>query len=171
MKTRLKFLLIFIAVTLLLFFANFKLERTKVLIIESETKNVKHTILVPEKKFTLSFIHSVEKTPVYEVFQITEDNKLILVETTFSSLGVGLPYTEDNGEFKNEQGKFKLTGLNREFTSITMRVSPIPKHTITVGEKTYSLLSFVASDDLVKITAADRWMLVRRNNFTMEGTE
>jgi len=170
MKIRLK-LLILIAVTLLLFFAIIKLERTKVLIIESQTEDVKHTILVPEKKFTLSFIHSVEKTPVYEVFEITKDNKLILVETTFSSLGVGLPYTEDNGEFKNEHGQFKLTGLNREFTSIEMRVSPIPKHSITVGEKTYSLLSFVASDDLVKITAADRWMLVRRNYFTMEGTE
>ncbi|HHX23787.1 MAG TPA: DUF1850 domain-containing protein [Thermoanaerobacterales bacterium] len=169
MKIRLQILAILIAVTLLLFFVNFKLEKTKVLIIESETENIKHTIKIPQKKFTLSYIHSVQKTPVYEVFEIDEDNKLILKETTFSSLGVGLPFTEENGVFRNEQGKFKLTGLNREFTSIAIRVSPIPKHTIIIGENTHPLLSIVAPDDLVKIAAADRWMLVRRNNFTWKG--
>ncbi|NLZ52645.1 MAG: DUF1850 domain-containing protein [Thermoanaerobacteraceae bacterium] len=171
MKIRLEVFAVLIAAALLLFFVNFKLESTKVLIIESETENIEHTIKIPQKKFTLSYIHSVQKTPVHEVFKIDEDNRLILTETTFSSLGVGLPFTEENGDFRNEEGKFKLTGLNREFTSIAIRVSPIPKHTITVGEKTYFLLSFVAPDDLVKITAADRWMLVRRNNFTMEGIE
>lgn len=165
MKNTLKILSTIIAVTLLLFFANFKLERTKVLIIESETENIKHMVKIPQKKFTLSYIHSVQKTPVYEVFVIAQDNKLILTETTFSSLGVGLPYTEENGEFKNEEGQFKLTGLSREFTSIAIRVSPIPKHTIIVGEQTYPLQSFASSDDLVRITAADRWTLVRRNNF------
>jgi len=169
MKIRLEVFAIFVTAALLSFFINFKFVNTKVLIIESEEKKVKQTIVVPQKKFTLSYIHSVQKTPVYEVFEIAEDNKLILIETTFSSLGVGLPYTQENGDFRNEQGKFKLTGLNREFTSIPIRVSPIPKHTITVGEKTYALLSFVAPDDLVKITAADRWMLVRRNNFTWKG--
>jgi len=169
MKIRLEVFAILIAVALLLFFVNFKFESTKVLLIASERENVKQTIIVPQRKFTLSYIHSVQKTPVYEVFEIAEDNRLILIETTFSSLGVGLPYTQENGYFRNEQGKFKLTGLNREFTSIPIRVSPIPKHTITVGEKTFPLLSFVAPDDLVKITAADRWMLVRRNNFTWKG--
>ena len=58
MKIRLEILAILIAVTLLLFFVNFKLEKTKVLIIESETENIKHTIKIPQKKFTLSYIHS-----------------------------------------------------------------------------------------------------------------
>lgn len=171
MKKSLKFFAILVTAALLFFFVNYRLVNTKVLIIEAEGKNIKKIIAVPEKKFTISFIHSVQKTPVYEVFEICEDNRLILTETTYSSLGVGLPFTEEEGKFTNEQGKFKLTGMNREFTSIPILVSPIPKHTIIVGENTYPLLSIVDPDDLVKITAADRWILGRRNNFTMEGTE
>ena len=171
MKNPLKIIVLLVTAALLFFFVNFTFINTKVLVIESEGKNIKQTLAVPQKKFTLSYIHSVQKTPVYEVFEITKDNKLILRETAYSSLGVGLPFIEGEGHFINEQGKFKLTGLDRDFTSIPIRVSPIPEHSIIIGEKTYPLLSLVAPDDLVKITAADRWMLVRRNNFTTEGTE
>lgn len=143
---------------------NFNIVHTKVLLIEDVERNTINSIMVPEGKFTLSYIHSVQKTPVYEFFEIDEQNRLILVETSFSSLGVGLPYTEENGSFESRNGKFQLTGLSREFTTIPLRVSPIPKHSITVGNDTFSLLSFAAPDDLIKITANDKWMLVRRKN-------
>jgi len=172
MKNPLKLLFaILVTAALLFFFVNYKFVNTKVLVIEAEGKNIRKTLAVPQKKFTLSYIHSVQKTPVYEVFEISEDNKLILRETTYSSLGVGLPYTEENGTFVNEDGKFRLTGIDREFSSISLRVSPIPEHTIIIGDSTYPLLSIVAPDDLVKITAADSWMLIKRSNLTMEGAE
>ena len=162
MKRHLVYFAIIVFTAVFIFFINFTPVHTKVLLIENVEKNSVHCIIVPQGKFTLSYVHSVHKTPVYEFFEIDEQNQLVLVENSFSSLGVGMPYTEENGTFQSSNGEFKITGLNRKFDAIPIRVSPIPKHTITVGDKSFPLLSYAAPDELVKITAADRWMLVRR---------
>jgi len=162
MKRYLVFFAIIVLATIFIFFTNFNLVYTKVLLIEDLEKDSVHTITVPQGKFTLSYIHSVHKTPVHDVFEIDEQNQMVLVESSFSSLGVGMPYTEENGTFHSSNGEFKITGLNRKFDAIPILVSPIPKHTIKVGDESFPLLSYAAPDDLVKIKAAERWMLIRR---------
>ena len=46
--------------------------------------------------------------------------------------------------------------MHREFESIPIRVSPIPKHSITIGGKEYPLLDFADPEDLLTIRAKDR---------------
>lgn len=55
------------------------------------------------EKFTIEWIHSVEKTPWRETYQITDEGDLMLIETAFQSFGAGVPHqkgtmTVEDGE-------------------------------------------------------------------------
>ncbi len=112
--------------------------------------------------FTLKFQHSVHLTPVYEVYQIDSDNNMVLTETRFFSLGVGMPFTSEEGVFSNKEGEFFITGLSRKFQRIPLRVSPIPDHTVIIDEKPYSLVSFGQPGGLINITTRKKWILIEK---------
>ncbi len=154
---RLRFeVLIFLFIFLLaIFFSNYRIVKEKTLILENARQKTITAIGVPDRRFSLNFIHSVQKTPVHEFFFISVNNKLVLDKTTYHSLGVGLPFSEENGKFLNKNGEFVLS-MNREFESIPIRISPIPKHSITVGGKEYPLLNFADPEGLLTIRAKDR---------------
>jgi hypothetical protein len=156
MKLKLEIFILITIISLGLFFSSFRIVKQKALIIRDVEQNTRTVMPVPEREFTLSFIHSVEKTPVYEIYNIEGDNKLTLKETKYYSLGVGLPFSEANGKFSNDRGEFDLK-FNRTFNFIPIRVSPIPRHQINIGGKTYELLDFAKPEDLIIISAVDKW--------------
>lgn len=145
------------------FFSNYRTVHSKYLSVTNSDKR-EFLLPVPDRKFTLSFIHSVQKTPVYEIYYIDDNNNLILKETRYYSLGVGLPFTAESGHFSNENGEFRITGLNRKFPSISMMVSPIPGHVIIIGDKKYSLSSFTKPEESINIKAVEKWSLIRLKN-------
>ncbi len=68
----------------------------------------------PGDKFTLKYTHSVALTPVWEIFIINKDYKIILIETDFLDHGAGLPYAPFDEEiFIEEDGKFKIKNMYR----------------------------------------------------------
>ncbi|NSW92635.1 MAG: DUF1850 domain-containing protein [Firmicutes bacterium] len=132
--------------------------KEKVLVLKDVEEGSEYRIAVPDRVFALSFIHSVHHTPVHEVIYIQDDNTLVLKETRYSSLGVGMPFDYENGTLENIDGEFVLK-FEREFETINLRVSPIPQHMITVGEETYPLLKFTKPEGLLEIKAVDEWSL------------
>lgn len=158
MKPKIEIFILVFIMLLGLFFSSYRVVREKALVIRDVEQNTQKVIPVPERKFVLSFIHSVQKTPVYEIFYIEDNNKLTLRETKYYSLGVGLPFNEVNSKFSNDEGEFDLK-FTRDFDSIPIRVSPIPKHEINIGGKVYPLTVFVKPEDLMIISATDRWSI------------
>jgi len=134
---------------------NYRIVNEKCIIIENVEKSTQKAIPAANRNFSISFIHSVQKTPVYEYFYISDDNTIILKGTKYYSLGVGLPYTEENGDFKNDDGAF-IVNLNREFEMLPIRVSPLPEHNITIDGKIYPLLDFAESGKLLNFKAVDK---------------
>lgn len=132
--------------------------KEKVLVLQDGHGGAKYRIAVPDRVFTLSFIHSVHHTPVHEVYEIDGDNNLVLKELRYSSLGVGMPYDYEDGTLEIIDGEFTLK-FDREFQSINMIVSPIPEHTISVDGKTYPLLEFAKPEGPLEIKAVDKWSL------------
>ena len=112
--------------------------------------------------FTLKFQHSVHLTPVYEVYQVDSHNNMVLTETRFFSLGVGMPFTSEEGVFSNKEGEFCITGLNRKITNIPLRVSPIPDHTVIIDGKPYSLVSFGQPGGLINISTRKKWVFIEK---------
>ncbi|MGO4889578.1 DUF1850 domain-containing protein [Anaerobacillus sp. MEB173] len=68
-------------------------------------------------ELTMSWIHSVEKTPWLEVYEVTSDNKLRLKETRFQSYGAGVPEHID-GDLKVVDGYTVITGIDTDFPNL-----------------------------------------------------
>lgn len=158
MRQRLKFTGTALIVIMVIALIGCGIGKEKVLVLQDGHRGTEHRITVPDRVFTLSFIHSVHHTPVHEVYEIDGDNNLVLKELRYSSLGVGMPYDYEDGTLEIIDGEFTLK-FDREFQSINMIVSPIPEHTISVDGKTYPLLEFAKPEGPLEIKAVDKWSL------------
>jgi hypothetical protein len=79
--------------------------------------------VAPGDTFTLSFVHSVEKSEVTDYFRIDDDHRIILYQTEFGSLNTGLPAVVSGGEvFERTDRGFRLSNLNRVLPEIHLWV-------------------------------------------------
>lgn len=88
------------------------------------------------KYFHISFLHSVNKTPVNEFYEI-RNNKFIVYKTTFYSFGAGMP----DGEIKN--GRVEINDINRELKDFTYMVGTDADHTLYAGDKSFNLEKYI----------------------------
>jgi hypothetical protein len=73
--------------------------------------------------FTLRYIHSVEKTPVFETYRINAAGDIYLQETTVKSSGYGLPTAETTGHYSFQNGWLRITDFNQKINPLIFRVS------------------------------------------------
>lgn len=106
----------------------------------------------------LEYMHSVERTPVLEVYEVSP-NGLRLVRTEFVSQGAGLP----SEGFVKEGGRFVLR-TDRPLSRLSIRVSQVAVQHLLVGGKALDLL-WEAGDGAEVVLAVRRrpWLLVLRS--------
>jgi hypothetical protein len=107
--------------------------------------------LWPEKQFTLTYVHSVQKTPCYENIELGPDGDLVLTSTEYESLGVGLPFSAGEGKLVNRDGHFILTGLNRHFAEIDLRAVPVARQALIVRGHRFDLNNTFAPGTLIRL--------------------
>ncbi|WP_236784662.1 DUF1850 domain-containing protein [Alteribacter salitolerans] len=84
------------------------------------------------QQITLSWIHSVEKTPWSEIYDVTEKGQLVLTETEFESFGAGVDFS--GGTMTVEDGKVVVKDIDQPVESITWIHSQNAEHTVRIGE-------------------------------------
>jgi len=126
------------------------------LVLEVVSSNSEKTILaIPVSSgdtFAIRFTHSVQRTPVDEVFSI-RGAKMVLEETIYSSYGAGLP-SEIYGsqQFFLENGNFIIKGFDREFKEIPIFVGEVvANHTLVFADKVFPLVSFGLAGKPIRI--------------------
>jgi hypothetical protein len=84
----------------------------------------------PGEEFVLSFIHSVNRRPVYDTLRVEVDH-LVIVKSRFDSFGAGMPEasTEEGTLTIGKDGWLEWT-VNRHVPEITVRVGRIADHTL-----------------------------------------
>ena len=117
-----KYFLVFMATAILIFlFMNFG---TKKIFVVAEVDGAEKIITSVEAKknlpLTINFIHSVQKTPVIEELEFDGEN-FILLRTKYKSHGVGLPFMESDGDFREENGIFIMDNMNRQIKNLELR--------------------------------------------------
>lgn len=85
-----------------------------------------------EGRFTTVYVHSVEKTPVLEFFQV-KGYSILLEKTFFSSYGAGLPLEEKG--FNHVDDLFVVQDIEKTFSQIYFRVSMTPDQYLLVRER------------------------------------
>jgi len=88
--------------------------------------------MAPGEEFVLSFLHSVNRRPVYETLRVAGDH-LVIVGARFDSLGAGMP------EASNEQGTLRWTDdgwlewtVNRPVPEVVVRIGRVANHILTL---------------------------------------
>jgi hypothetical protein len=106
----------------------------------------------PGDQFILKYTHSVALTPVWEIFIITKDYQIELIETDFLDHGAGLPYTTfENEIFVEEEGRFKIKNMHRIIpTPIYYRIGEVRENIFYFKDEIIDLSSLVG-DKLLTI--------------------
>ncbi len=110
-----KFLLAGVALTILFFVTG-----TQKIFIGTENQTVAVVDAQENFQLTISFIHSVQKTPVIEELEFRGD-EFILLRTRYKSQGVGLPFDAADGKFRREGEWFVVDEMNRHFKNLELR--------------------------------------------------
>lgn len=101
------------------------------LFVKNASGNLTVKPLVKTIDLKISFIHSVQKTPVEELLEVKPFHKIRLYETKYQSFGVGLPFLEEEGDFYQD-GNVYILKMNREFDNLTLRYGVGTKLTLDV---------------------------------------
>lgn len=90
-------------------------------------------------QLAIDFIHSVQKTPVEEKLRVSAEGcELELTETRYHSFGVGLPFLESEGDFRQEGNDFVITGQNRHFPELALRTGVGTELTVTLRRGSFA---------------------------------
>jgi hypothetical protein len=78
----------------------------------------------------LSFVHSVNRRPVYDTLRVEADH-LVIVRSRFDTFGAGMPEasTQDGTLSVTEDGWLEWT-VNRPAPEVTVRVGRVAEHTV-----------------------------------------
>ncbi|MGD9569347.1 MAG: DUF1850 domain-containing protein [Sedimentibacter sp.] len=162
MKKRILFC--FVALLISILFIPFFKQFT---IINGKTNNIVFSRSIDSyKDFYISFIHSVNKTPVNEYYRIEHD-KFIAYKTTFYSYGAGMPEISEipGAQIKfNEYGLIEIDNINREFIEFTYMVGTYADHTLHTESESFKLEKYVEPQEpaLFKISRVSIFDIFRR---------
>ena len=117
----------------------------------------------------INFTHSVQKTPVIEELNF-DGEKFILLRTKYKSHGVGLPFMESDGVFREEDGYFIMDDMNRPIKNLSLRTGVGTNLTIKLdGEeiKLYEKYPEGTEIDIIKSSSLEIFfMMLKRRIFT-----
>ncbi|MEF8915754.1 DUF1850 domain-containing protein [Natronomonas sp.] len=84
---------------------------------------------------TVVYTHSVEKTPVYDVYEV-RNGTLVMTRMEFSSYGAGLPSTVPVTE---KRGRYVYYPPERSYDPLRVTTGFVANHDLVVGDDQYDL--------------------------------
>lgn len=107
--------------------------------------------------FSVRYIHSVQKTPVDEVFRIAPGDRIELLETVYEDFGAGLPFLVEEGKvFSSGGGKFRIAGYGTFFNEIVFRVGRFAEYRLVLGGREIPFTRFEAPGRPLRFSAETR---------------
>lgn len=103
-----------------------------------------------DDRFYIDYIHSKDKTPVHDIFLISKEGKLILLEEQYEWYGAGLEcHPKGVGQIITEKDRTRVL-LNKELDQFRLRVGRIANHILSIKSICIPLISIVNGGDLLE---------------------
>ena len=127
-------------------------DRPELVVIDSKANRVLlRTPVRPGDRFTLSYLHSVAKSRVSGIFEITRDYTISVKETAFGSFGPGLPDVRVGDDYEVKGGVIRLKNLSQTLPELSFFVHPYTEHQLVVLGQTLDLSKEVEPGSRVSI--------------------
>lgn len=123
----------------------------KLVLCYSENDEVIKTFDVEEgDEFSVEFIHSVNKSPVKEVYVI-RDGKIFADRLIYATFGAGMPTQPEEGQTLgyDDNGNMILSGINAEREVVYCVVGTVHDHILTIGGESISLTELCGKNAVV----------------------
>ncbi|SDL89335.1 hypothetical protein SAMN04487949_0087 [Halogranum gelatinilyticum] len=122
---------------------------------DAETGETLLTVPVEEETVVaLEYTHSVEKTPVLDVYAVRDD-ELVMTRMEFESFGWGLPA---RANVTNENGTF-VFDPEGSFSELYVTPGTVADHRLHVGDRTYDLVTVAGGEHSVRLHVVQRSLL------------
>ncbi len=90
--------------------------------------------------FAITFVHSVNQSPVTDYYRREKDNTFVLYATTFHAFGAGMPESWPEGaHVETSTEGIHVSNLHISLPDFTYIVGTVSDHTLTIGNETVSL--------------------------------
>jgi hypothetical protein len=110
-------------------------------------------------EFSVTFIHSVNKSPVTDVYQI-RDNRIYVVRTIYYSFGAGVQTEIEQGQTLEygTDGSMIISGFNRRIDNLSYIVGTVSDHILEIGGQTISLRKVCGRNATVRFSCERRFL-------------
>lgn len=87
-------------------------------------------------KFSITYIHSVNKSPIEDQFLIDTDYSILLQKSIFKSFGAGVPSNlTDGGKFEFYKDRIEVTDINRKIGNLLLFAGVTADHHFLMNGK------------------------------------
>ncbi len=111
----------------------------------------------PGDEFSVSFIHSVNKTPVTDVFEVREGS-IYAVRTIYYSFGAGVQTEIEEGQTLDygEDGSMIVSGIDKRIDKLSYIVGTVSDHILEIKGQAISLRELCGKNTVVRFSAGRR---------------
>ena len=91
-------------------------------------------------EFSITFVHSVNKSPVTEVY-VRRGRDIYVTTCIYSTLGAGVATTVEEGQHveRDAQGRWVLSGIDTKIDDLIYFVGTVSDHVLSIGGREISL--------------------------------
>ncbi|NLX63534.1 MAG: DUF1850 domain-containing protein [Clostridiaceae bacterium] len=108
-------------------------------------------------EFSVTFVHSVNKSPVTDVYEI-RNGKIYVVKTIYYSFGAGMQteIEEEQTLEYGEDGSMIISGFNRPMENLSYIVGTVSDHILEINGETISLRELCGRNITVRFSVGRR---------------
>jgi hypothetical protein len=113
----------------------------------------------PGESFSITFIHSVNQSPVTDSYDVDEEGQIWLRTTTYYDFGAGVPFDLNEGETLSyaEDGAMVISGIDRVIAPFYLFVGTVSDHTLAIHGEEISLRELCGRNTKLWISYQPPW--------------
>lgn len=110
-----------------------------------------------KNEFSVTFVHSVNKTPVTDVYEI-QSGKIYVVSTIYYSFGAGVQTEIEEGQTLEygDDGSMIVSGFNRPMEKLSYIVGTVSDHILEINGETINLRELCGRNTTVRFSVGRR---------------
>ncbi|MGL4791287.1 MAG: DUF1850 domain-containing protein [Anaerotignaceae bacterium] len=107
--------------------------------------------------FSVSFVHSVNKSRVLEGY-IIKEGQIYLDSCTYSGFGAGVATEVEEGQTLsyNDDGEMVITGFNRKMNNLSYIVGTVSDHIFNINDEEISLRDLCGRNSTVRFEVLEK---------------
>lgn len=112
------------------------------------------------EEFSITFVHSVNQTPVTDVYQV-KSGKIYVVRTVYYAFGAGVQTELEEGQILEygQDGSMIVSGFNRLMDRLSYIVGTVSDHTLQIGGDVISLRELCGRNTTVQFVSGRKLFL------------